>query len=192
MIDAVPPSSQQIVQKMVECGVDRAGIVVTVDNEEVGIIIKVRREARVPADRIACIHQATKTAAVFFDDLAVRDAYRRYALDRSRPALRASAEPQLAKLGLIEGFPRRSAYADGKAYVRALERHGGFPAGSILDVAGEGVLVNNFKKFTSPADLEHEFKQMTTMIAVLMYATGIGDFDGMNLGGNAPAASSGQ
>ncbi|MBJ6120366.1 hypothetical protein [Sphingomonas mollis] len=188
MIDAVSPPPQQIVQKMVECGVDRAGIVVEADGEATGIIIKVRHKARVTVDRIACIHQATDTALVIFDDNALQHAYDRYALERSRPAMLASAKAELDRLGLTERFPRRVSYADKQDYVRALERHAGFAAGSKLRVSGDGVMFDGGDTSGAMAGFERSFR----IIAVVMYATAIGDLDGMSFSGNVPAAGPGQ
>ncbi len=154
------------------------------DSAAAGIVIRIRREGRPAADRMDCIHRAAHPSLLLFDDPAWQASYDRHAAEQARADLLASARTQLAKMGLLTGFPRRADHADTADYLRALERHAGFAEGSALRMVGDGVVIDGGDTAATTAGLE----RLVRLSAVAAYAAGLGDIDGVSVVGSAQAA----
>lgn len=185
MIDAPPPMppAQSIARQLQTCGLDEDAVTVTWHDAMEGVVIEVRKGARVAASQVPCIYTAAGSNLVIFKDDAQQAAYDGYAAEQARPELLASVTKQVAEMGLAKDFPRRSTYASLREYGDALARHAGFPAG-VFQVSGRNVQV----AFPMSNDGMEDFEKGRRGIAVAMYATALGDLDTMGVIGNASAA----
>jgi hypothetical protein len=186
MIDAPPsmPPEQVITQKLVDCGLDRGAISVAWQDELQSIEIVIRRNARAMSDQFACIHKAAATEIVTFEDQSLQSAYSDYTVELYRPRMIADAKAAVAKLGLLSGFPKRSEYADLRAYAAALERHCGLVTGSVLRVSGDAVAFDPPRQ-TDPMAFTRKHEKI---LAVVMYAAAVGDLEKFGFIGNEVVA----
>lgn len=182
MIDAHSniPYQQVIADKLVACGLDRSAISITWQNDLQNIEVVIRREAHVSPRQFACINQAASHEIVIFEDQSLQSAYTDYTVELFRPRMIAESKAAVAKLGLLEGFPKRSNYADLRSYAGALERHCGLNEGSVLRVSGETV---TFEPTREP-DFSAFTKRYEKILAVVMYASVIGDLPKSGFIGN--------
>ncbi|RIA37905.1 hypothetical protein DFR49_3795 [Hephaestia caeni] len=192
MIDLPPePPIQQeqvIAQKLVDCGLDAQGFTVKYEDYLQSIEIVIGRDAGATENQFACINRAAGHEIVTFRENALQSAYTDFMAELYRPQMIADATAGLKKLGLLDNFPKRTAYESLADYARALESHCGLIPGSALKAHGEGI------SFQPPREVDFkEFsKKYSGLIAAIMYANAIGDSEGFGFIGNAAIAEAGK
>jgi hypothetical protein len=168
----VPVQQEQVIEKkLIDCGLDAKTFTVKYEDYLQSIEIVITRKAAVSKAQFACINRAAGFEIVTFEDRALQSAYRDFANELYRPQMIAEATARLEKLGLLDGFPRRSAFGSLEEYARALERHCGLAPGSALTSQGEDIL------FDPPRDwqIEDFEKRYSKILAAGLYADAIGD-----------------
>lgn len=186
MIDAPPsmPPERVIAQKLVACGLDRGAVSVVWQDELQSIEIVIRRNARASSDQFSCIHKAAATEIVTFEEQSLQSAYSDYTVELYRPRMIAETKAAVTKLGLLNDFPKRSHYTDLREYAGALEQHCGLMAGSVLRVSGDSVSFDPPRE-TGPMVFTRKYEKI---LAVVMYATAVGDLEKFGFIGNAAVA----
>ncbi len=179
----VPPTAT-IERALLACGINGEGVSVRWEGAAEGFIIVIHDRAGATTRHIPCIDKVAQANIMIFDDAALQAAYTRYVQDRERPRLIAEATSALKTMGLLDGMPRRAAYADQAGYIAALEHHGGVSGVLQANGGGEALL-----RYPPGEDLP-TFERMQKVIAVVIYATAVGDLASFAFIGNAalPAA----
>ena len=182
MIDVPPsmPSQQVIVEKLIACGLDRSAVTIAWQSDLQSTEVVIGRGARVSPEQFACINQATAAEIVTFEDQSLQLAYTDYSVELFRPRMIADSTITITKLKLLEGFPKRSNYADLPSYAAAIERHCGLKDGSVLRVSGDTVTFEpphetNISDFT---------KRYEKILAAVIYASAIGELSKVGFIGN--------
>lgn len=96
----------------------------------------------------------------------------------------AETKAAVTKLGVLNDFPKRSHYTDLRKYAGALEQHCGLMAGSVLRVSGDSVSFDPPRE-TDPMVFTRKYEKI---LAVVMYATAVGDLEKFGFTGNAAVA----
>ncbi len=160
-----------ILRSLAECGLSRDAVPMAWDPELDTYTIVIKRDASVLTEQFACIHEAARGTNVTFEDQSLDAAYADFAQDADHAFWLAVATERATKLGLLDGFPRRSDYPDLKTYAEALERHCGLPEGSVLRVAGDRVYFDPPRE-KDPGSATQRYERM---FAATEYAGAIGD-----------------
>ncbi|MEQ1550518.1 hypothetical protein [Sphingorhabdus sp.] len=138
MIDL--PPEQVIEERLVECGLNPSGLTVKYEDYLQSIEINIKPEAGATPDKFGCIHKAADLEIVTFSDLEMYRKYSDFTMELYRPKMLEDARRSLEKIGKLEGFPVRSAFADDKRFAEAVEVHCGIPAGEALKEFGDGIV----------------------------------------------------
>jgi hypothetical protein len=176
-----PVSHEQVIeQKLVACGLSADGFTVKYENYLQSIEIVIGPSAGASEANFECIHEASGYEIVTFEDGATQLSYLDFEAELHRPEMVASSIAELEKLGLLDGFPERNAFADLGSYARALEVHSGVTAGSALRVSGENITFDPpFEGgFDSFAD------KYGKLLAAIRYASARRDFERFGVIGN--------
>ncbi|MCW2350649.1 MULTISPECIES: hypothetical protein [unclassified Sphingobium] len=138
-----PPSHEQIIiQKLVACGLSPHGLEVSYEDDLQSYEIIIRASANVAPEMFACIREASAGEIVTFDDLEQINSYHAFVEEALAPEMVASAEAELSKLGLLDGFPRRPDFANDALFVEALETHCGFQKGEAIRPFGDAFAIH--------------------------------------------------
>ena len=150
------------------------------------IEIVIRRDARASSDQFSCIHKAAATKIVTFEEQSLQSVYSGYTVEVYRPRMIAETKAAVTKLGLLNDFPKRSHYTDLRKNAGALEPHCELMAGSVLRVSGDSVSFDPPRE-TDPMVFTRKYEKI---LAVVMYATAVGDLKQFGFIGNAAVAES--
>ena len=116
-----PPSCEEgFTQKLVACGLSAHGLYVSYDDDLQSYEIVVGPSANTTPEMFACIREAAAGEIVTFDDPALNSAYHAFVAEAFRPQMLASAEAELSKRGLLNGFPRRADFSSDALFAEAL------------------------------------------------------------------------
>ncbi|WP_447765671.1 hypothetical protein [Sphingopyxis panaciterrae] len=176
MIDAppaLPPSQEQVIeQRLIECGLEVAGISVRYEDYLRSIEIMIRSTAGATTDHFECIRAAAGYEIVGFENRQMDQAYNDYISELARPQLLQSFKGRLQQRGLLEGFPERRNFENLAAYAKALEMHGGIAPGSALRSSGDGILFSPPRDEKNPGDLVDRYSDL---MAIIGYASALED-----------------
>lgn len=164
-----PPASVQVIeQKLVECGLDRAGLNVAYSDLLQGLEVVIDPKAGASADHFKCIHEAAAGEFVTFKDGELYRAYLAYSSELARPMILERTRNELAKKGLLEGFPERRAYGSDKEFAGALETHCGLKAGEAISLEGGNLVLlpGNVPAFPARGK---RWEQWTCLMSAIMY-----------------------
>ena len=185
MIDAPNPTPEMVIErKLIECGLQSGSFRVQYEDYLQSIEIVIPARAGVSANQIACIHAASGTNIVTFEDDALSQEYYSFLSALYRPQMLAEATQGIKKLGLLEGFPRRAEFGSVEEYARAIERHCGVKPGAGLKVDGEAIV------HVPPAEggLNPMGNAGSRLMTCTIYAIATGDFEKFMIIGNAAIA----
>ena len=163
MIDL--PPEQFIEQRLVECGLNASGFTVKYEDYLQGIEIVIKPEAGATPQKFGCIHKASEYEIVTFSDLEMNRDYSDYTTELYRPKMLEDARQSLEKIGKLNGFPVRSAFANDKLFAEAVEEHCGIPAGSALKEFGDGIV------FMPPSEEYRDVEKFINRYSCLITAT---------------------
>ncbi len=137
-----PPSYEQIItQKLVECGLSSRGLKVSYEDDFQSYEIVIGPSANAKAEMFSCIRDTAAGEIVSFDDQELMSGYHAFLAEAYRPQMIASAESELAKRGLLKGFPRRVDFASDALFAEALEEHCGLVKGEVIQPFGDKLVV---------------------------------------------------
>lgn len=173
--------SPAIVARLAACGLDPQAVSIERLAED-DILIVIHGNVSPAAMRADCILDVASASTVLFDDPSAQIAYDRHVGAASSPPMVAQVERQLTMMGLLRGFPRRPEYPDLRRYAAALSRHAGVANPDMLDVTDAGTVSIAAKAATRLTAQHHE-----RLVAVLLYASLLGDVPSMGVNGNAVA-----
>ena len=161
-----PPSPEQIIeQRLIDCGLDAAGISVGYEDLLQSIEIVIGPSAGATREHFGCIKEAAGYEIVTFEDGRMFSAYTDFQTELDRPEMLASAEKALKEAGLWAGFPDRSAFDSLEEYAISLERHAGVEPRMALRVSGDGILFDPPRDYSSYTDFADG------LLAVVAYAS---------------------
>ena len=139
-MDALPPQppaiEQSIKQKLAECGLHTAGVSVSYQRDLQGYEILIAPVAGATSKQFKCIETARGDDYATFTDKEMQKQYLAFLAARYRPQLLAQVKENLARLGLLEGLPRRAAFESDKLFVEAIEQHCRLIKGSAITLVG--------------------------------------------------------
>ncbi|KQN88878.1 hypothetical protein ASE90_18315 [Sphingomonas sp. Leaf67] len=173
MIDMpqTPPSAyeQVLVQKLVRCGLRPDGFTVRYEAELQSVEVVIGEGSGATKEHVECIRQAAGSEIVTIRDPAVQRAYEDRIGEVMRPVMLASAKTELERRGVLNDFPRRSAYPTDKAFAEALERQCGLVPGAMFVESAGGLILR-------PDAMGGEsFDKLTCVLAAARYAQAQGD-----------------
>lgn len=160
-----PPSYEQVITKrLVECGLSKQGVKVSYEDDLQSYEIVIGRSANAAPVMFPCIRDAATAEIVTFDDHQLSIGYNAFLTELYRPEMLARAEEELAKRGLLTGFPRRADFASDALFAEALERHCGLAKGEAIRPLGD-VLA-----FQPPPEAAHDFEAFSQRYSCLLSA----------------------
>lgn len=162
MIDL--PPEQVIEQRLVECRLNPSGFTVKYEDGLKSIQIVIKPQAGVTAEQFGCIYEATNFEIVTFTDSRMFGDYTDYVTELFRPKMLEDARQSLDKIGKLEGFPARAAFANQKRFAEAIEVHCGILAGSALKEFGDDIV------FMPPPEEYMDFERFTATYSCLTTA----------------------
>lgn len=167
----VPPASSEnvIEQRLVDCGLNRQGFQVSYVDEFQSIEIVITETAGATPEQFPCIHNATMPEIVTFKSSQLSAEYNDFTNELYQPIMLQSAEKELGKLGLLEGFPLRASFANEQSFAEALEVHCGLETGSALHIL-EGVITLQPSE-DAIQDFDHFQAKYGCLIAAIMYVS---------------------
>jgi len=181
-----PPVHQEqvIAKKLVDCGLDAKAITVKYEDYLQSIEIVIRDGPKASENMFPCIHRAAGYEIVSFEEPTLQSAYMKFTTELYRPQMIAEATATAKKLGLLNGFPKRSDYSSLDEYAQAIEVHSGIIPGSVLRVSGDSIL------FDPPrdTDVKNFSNRYSNILAAVMYASAIGDMENFGFIGNEAVA----
>ncbi|HUD30631.1 MAG TPA: hypothetical protein VMQ93_17320 [Novosphingobium sp.] len=137
MPDLPPAENYQIVEALVECGLDRGGFSVTHDDTVEDDFVRIGASTVVVPEQFACIRKATSGSVLWFDNNTTGEGYGAYVASRVRPEASAAARQELARQGRLAALPELSRYASTFDFAQAVEGFCGVRPGQVLVRQGE-------------------------------------------------------
>ncbi|MFM2022349.1 MAG: hypothetical protein RJB02_2057 [Pseudomonadota bacterium] len=166
MIDLLP--EQVIEQRLVECGLNPSGFTVKYKDYLQSIEILIKPEAGATEEKFGCIHKAVEFEIVTFTDLEMYRDYNEFEMELYRPKMLEDARLSLEKVGKLESFPARSAFANDKLFAEAVEVHCGISAGSALKEFGDRIVfMPSRDEYRDAETFMNKYSCLTTAILYL-------------------------
>jgi hypothetical protein len=160
-----PPAYEQVIaHKLADCGLSSRGFKIAYENELQSYEIVVDRSAGVAPEMFGCLRDAVGSEIVTFEDQHLSEQYQAFVAEAVRPQMVADAEAELARRGLLTGFPRRADFASDALFAEALEEHCGLAKGEAIRPI-DHVLV-----FDPPSASKHDFEAFTARYSCLLAA----------------------
>ena len=165
-----PPAYERILeQKLVECGLKSDSFTVKYEDYLQNIGIVIGEEAGASAENLDCIRTAAGLEIVTFRSATLQKTYEERTSELLRPKMLADARNELAKRGLLNGFPERASFASDKLFAEALERHCGVEPGSFFVVSQWGLTMR-------PTGMSKaELKRTSCLMAAVVYVSAKGE-----------------
>lgn len=132
MPDLPPADNPQIVEALVQCGVERGGVTVIHDDDAEDDFVRIGARTIVSSAQFACIRKAVAGAVLWFDDRTTGEAYSDYVDSQVRPEMSRKAREELSRQGRLAALPEISRYASPADFARDVEGFCGARAGQIL------------------------------------------------------------
>ncbi|EJL25781.1 hypothetical protein [Novosphingobium sp. AP12] len=132
MPDLPPTEHHQVVEALVNCGLDRRGFFVTHEEDVDDDFVRIGERTAVSPEQFACIRKAAEGTILWFDDRATGDAYGAYVDSQMRPEMSRKAREELAQQGRLAALPEISRYASAADFAQALEGFCGVRPGQVL------------------------------------------------------------
>lgn len=186
-----PPASPEhvIEQRLVDCGLDRQGFSVSYVDDFQSIEVVITEASGVTPEHFRCIHNAAMPEIVTFKSSKLSGEYNDFTSELYRPMMLQSAEKELVKLGLFEGFPARELFSSDKLFAEALEFHCGLAKGSALQMLNSTIV---FKRSSEAnQDFDHYSKKYGCLFAAIMYVSAKDNFKVGFVGNEAVLQSEG-
>ena len=109
-------------------------------------------------------------------------AYSDFTMELSRPKILEDARQSLEKIGKLEGFPIRSAFANDKQYAEALEVHCGLGKGEAFKEKGNSLIF--FPEDFGSTDYSAFSDKYSCLLNAASYAMASGEWSGFSIVGN--------
>jgi hypothetical protein len=132
MPDLPPAENYQVVEALVDCGLDRGGFSVTHERDIQDDFIRIGEHTVVSPGQFACIRTAAAGTILWFDDRATSEAYSAYVESQVRAEISRSAREELAKQGRLAALPEIARHASPADFAQAVEGFCKVRAGQIL------------------------------------------------------------
>lgn len=157
-MDVIPepplPYEQVVTQKLLDCGLTDHGFTVKFEDYLQSYEVVIYRSANVAPDMYPCIRAAAGNEVVTFDDQELSSGYNAFLTELYRPKMIEDAEAELAKRGLLKGFPQRAEFLTDALFAEAIEVHCGLEKGEAIRPFGGALAfqpspeaVHDFNKF---------------------------------------------
>ena len=162
------PPERVIEQKLVECGLDPAGLSISYSDLLQSIEIVIAPSANATVGHFECIRAATPGEIVTFQQGNLANAYADSSYELIRPQMLESARKALAERGLLQGLPERKDYQDEAEFAKALEVHCGFKPASVIQSTAAGMTILP-KAMPKGRMSGPRFEKFSGLLAALMY-----------------------
>ena len=180
MID-IPPE-QVIEQRLVDCGLNPAGISVAYEDYLQSIEVVIKPDAGATKQHFDCINKAAGYEIVRFADMELAQQYDEFTTELFRPQILEDARKLLEKMGLLENFPIRAVFSSDELFAEAIEAHCGVTPGTALKSYDAALSLVLPQESLKDSGAFHE--KYSCVFAAVMIASAKGDIKSFGFVGN--------